>query len=236
MWFDIPWIAGPMGVGNISSSVSGANNLAKAGRVVRLVRLVRLVKLFKIAGERRKRARHEEEMMELVAIGAIAYEDIAKQTALTSERKSKLGGELSESTTRRVIVIVLVMVCILPLLAAPTSNLGPDYALQLVQTMQIAAQQGLVSSAVLNENYEEIIDALHSKNGENYMVYFDLQSNGKSVLMMQDASKLANIRDAAKFELESTMRAQVSGQQFTSYVKVSPFCLQPSYIFVPPPS
>lgn len=53
MFPDIPWIANPLGMGNISNNIGGNSNLTKAGRVVRMVRLVRLVKMYKIAEERR---------------------------------------------------------------------------------------------------------------------------------------------------------------------------------------
>lgn len=45
---DIPFIAHPIGVGNLSNSVSGGN-LSRAGRIVRLVRLVRLVRVYKVS-------------------------------------------------------------------------------------------------------------------------------------------------------------------------------------------
>eukprot|EP00606_Chrysophyceae_sp_TOSAG23-5_P001277 GSChrysophyteH2.ASY1.ANO1.1205.1 assembled CDS len=99
---DIWWIAEPLGLGGISSSVSSTNKLSKAGRVVRLVRLVRLVKLYKIASERRKKIAQEEEMMELVHSGQLKYEEVVKQRELYNTRQSRLGEQLSESTTQRV--------------------------------------------------------------------------------------------------------------------------------------
>jgi len=196
MWFDIDWIAVPMGIGGVSSSVSGTSNLAKAGRVVRLVRLVRLVKLFKIASERRKRAQQEQQLMELVAVGAISFLDIEKQRALNSERKSKLGSELSESTTRRVIVIVLIMVCILPLLSSPAPNTGPDYALSLIQHLQM---DQTVSSEALNAIYDELSDDFHTRNGENYLIQLDSYVGMRRVYHLIDSDKFGKLRDDATY-------------------------------------
>ena len=71
MFPDIPFIANPLGLGGISSSVSNTSGLSKIGRVIRLVRLVRLVKLYKIATERTKRQKLEEDMMENVNAGTL---------------------------------------------------------------------------------------------------------------------------------------------------------------------
>lgn len=192
MWFDIPWIAGPMGIGDIVSSVSGAGNLAKAGRVVRLVRLVRLVKLFRIASERRKRARQEAELMELVQIGAISYADIEKQRALNNERKSKLGSELSESTTKRVIVIVLIMVCVLPLLAYPVPNYGPGYITNMLEVIQMDPS---VTAAARSTIYNSVYDALRSRAGENYLHLLNVKNGSHVSLNIVDRLNYGNLRD-----------------------------------------
>ena len=77
--------------------------------------------------ERRQKAIEEEELMEKVHSGTIRYEDALKHRELNSTRQSKLGEQLSESTTRRVVVIVLIMVCILPLFEVSQANLGPEF-------------------------------------------------------------------------------------------------------------
>ena len=101
----------------------------------RLVRLVRLVKLYKAVTERRKRAREEAELMELVQIGAMTMEDIEKTKAMYNDKQSRLGSQLSESTTKRVIVIVLIMLCVLPVISIYDSNIGPQYATSLLEAV-----------------------------------------------------------------------------------------------------
>ena len=106
-----------MGINGISESVSSTNsNFSKAGRVVRTVRLARLVRIYKIQAERARVKRIEDEQMELVRQGLLTFEDIEKTKQLNGTRNSKVGAELSDTTTRRVIVIVLLMLCLIPIL------------------------------------------------------------------------------------------------------------------------
>ena len=92
-------------------SVKDAGNASRAGtrttrvfRIIRIVRLIRIVKLYKntlIAIEKKNRVKSEDE------------EELLKDLPLTSE--SKVGNKMSEVTMRRVIIIVLTMLFILPL-------------------------------------------------------------------------------------------------------------------------
>lgn len=99
---DIGWISRDMGA---LRTLNESNDLS----VVRMVRLVRLVKLYKVASERRRSARIEQELYELVRQGALTYDEVAAQRSLYQQRQSKVGGQLSDSITRRVILIILVM-------------------------------------------------------------------------------------------------------------------------------
>merc|ERR1711871_799673 len=101
--------------------IAGGN--VKSARVVRMVRLVRIVKLYKIQSERRRAANLEAELLELVRQGAVSYDEIETQRALYQQRQSKVGGLLSDSITRRVIIIVLLMLFGVPLL----QNVSEDY-------------------------------------------------------------------------------------------------------------
>jgi hypothetical protein len=154
---DVPFIGGPIGVGGISDDVSsGANNYTKAGRVVRLVRLVRLIKVYKVASERRKRQKQEEELLELVRLGAIEESDVAKQRGLYNQRQSRLGDQLSESTTRRVIILVLIVLIILPLLLTSTPNSGPEFGTKMLHAFNKAEH-------VSPEAKQVVLDVFNSK-------------------------------------------------------------------------
>jgi len=134
---DIGFIAGPLGIENLVNG-TGNGDYSKAGRVVRLVRLVRLVRIYKVASERRKRDKEDQALQELARIGAVNMEDIAKQRKLTNERQSRLGFQLSESTTRRVIIMILTLLIVLPLLIYSPPNNGPDLSVAMLQAFNTA--------------------------------------------------------------------------------------------------
>merc|ERR1712216_427068 len=111
---DIGWIWSPIvgeetTVGAQTAALKGAKG-ARAGtragravRIVRLVRMVRIVKLYKITAG-------DDEV------------DVAEDTGA---EPSKVGKKLTELTTRRVIIIVLAMILMLPIL--DQSVLREDY-------------------------------------------------------------------------------------------------------------
>ncbi|KAJ1440570.1 hypothetical protein B484DRAFT_443343 [Ochromonadaceae sp. CCMP2298] len=138
MFADVDFIGEPLGISDMSNNVAGGNsNYGRAGRVIRLVRLVRLVKLYKVASEKRIRHHQENELLELVKLGVIRHEDIARQRALYGERQSRLGDQLSESTTRRVIIMVLVLIIIIPLLIPSFTNDGPEFAMTMLHKFNV---------------------------------------------------------------------------------------------------
>jgi hypothetical protein len=64
--------------------------------------------------------------------GLIDYDDEMKKLKLYSERGSKLGSQLSESTTRRVIVVVLLSLIIIPVLTYSPTNRSPDLSTEML--------------------------------------------------------------------------------------------------------
>ena len=48
------------------------------------------IRLYRIAAERRMRQQQDKELMELVRVGAIQYEDIAKHRALYNQRQVRV--------------------------------------------------------------------------------------------------------------------------------------------------
>lgn len=115
MFPEVPAISQALMIDFVNSNSENETTL-KTARVVRMVRLVRLVKIYKIQAERRRATRLEAELLDLVRQGAVSYDDIATQRALYQQRQSKVGGLLSDSITRRVITIVLVMLFVVPFL------------------------------------------------------------------------------------------------------------------------
>lgn len=102
---------------------------ARAGRVVRVIRLVRILKLYKAIHE----ARLAQQQKEKEGDGGEddwgddkdAAEKEAKEQQLQASRESRVGKKLSEMTTRRVIVLVLTMLLVMPFLSTDSSDHAP---------------------------------------------------------------------------------------------------------------
>uniref|UniRef100_A0A0G4FMQ5 Guanylate cyclase domain-containing protein n=1 Tax=Chromera velia CCMP2878 TaxID=1169474 RepID=A0A0G4FMQ5_9ALVE len=138
--FDITWVWDP-----IQSSFSGGSaatdtsQIARAGRagragsragrvirIVRVVRLIRIAKLYKHAVETTERERHDTvlpgELLDTPDEEGPAHSppDVEEEKEENAEEgmepESRVGKKLSELTTRRVIILVLVMLLAIPLL------------------------------------------------------------------------------------------------------------------------
>ena len=149
---DIGWIYNEIvGDGDISaSSASQASSLARAGRgarvgtragrIVRLVRLIRIVKLYKHAHKALEKEGDEDGEKE--EITPEEFEHIqaeSKEPDIPAE--SHVGRKLSDLTTRRVIVVVLIMMFSVPILSLDTYKEEPNsfsYGLQLISEFESA--------------------------------------------------------------------------------------------------
>ena len=90
---------------------------AKSSRVIRMARLVRLVKLYKVTSQRSREKQQFNDLKKLVESGHMEPSEIQEFLDKSSAQKqSKVGAELSDIITRRVIIVVLLMLCIVPLL------------------------------------------------------------------------------------------------------------------------
>lgn len=95
---------------------------AKAGRVVRVIRLVRILKLYKVIHEailyRQQKNAPDDEWADIDTTRTTNFNLIGEQ--------SRVGKKLSEMTTRRVIILVLTMLMVLPFLRTQSGdNLPP---------------------------------------------------------------------------------------------------------------
>lgn len=182
-----------MGINGISESVSSTNsNFSKAGRVVRTVRLARLVRIYKIQAERARVKRIEDEQMELVRQGLLTFEDIAKTKELNETRDSKVGAELSDTTTRRVIVIVLLMLCLIPILNYSVVDEAQPFS---VDTLHHFNMQGddVGKQATLddfNDQYGRLV-------GEPYIIKLWMQPFKTEDPFFESRHELYTLRDTA---------------------------------------
>lgn len=149
---DIGWIYDEIvGGGDISASnASQASSLARAGRgarigtragrIVRLVRLIRIVKLYKHAHKALEKEGDEDDEKEDITPAELEHiQAESKEPDIPAE--SHVGRKLSDLTTRRVIVIVLIMMFSVPILSLDTYKEEPNsftYGLQLIAEFESA--------------------------------------------------------------------------------------------------
>jgi len=125
---DLTWVAEAIQGGDMANARSGrtARVGARASRVVRMLKLVRLLKLYKAyyeaqqrrAEQARMKARGEEDDWDEADYEAV-------ENAETKNNESRIGKKLSEMTTRKLIGLILAMLCVLPLLSVETANQTP---------------------------------------------------------------------------------------------------------------
>lgn len=145
---DIGWVYNELtGGGSISTSnASSASSLARAGRgarvgtragrIVRLVRLIRIVKLYKHA--HKALDKEDKSGDEKISAEELAQIQNKNKDALVP-KESHVGKKLSDLITRRVIVIVLVMMFSVPLLSLDTYYDDPNsfsYGLQSIAAFE----------------------------------------------------------------------------------------------------
>jgi hypothetical protein len=186
----------------------GARIGTRAGRmarVIRLIRLVRVVKLYKSANQamvNKEGAMYEENKNKLNELKAMKKaggsntagpdQDInLKEMLLNDQMESKVGKKLSEITTRRVIILVLIMLFSQPLFAVSTYMQEPnsyDYGLILIKelgptkeggilafnsmiTVQSKINTPLVYLYIYDDSAEEIAELEYTKKGFDQNTY-----------------------------------------------------------------
>jgi hypothetical protein len=127
---------------SIGAKAGKASRLGvKAGRIVRMARLIRLVKLYKITSQRKRERKIIEDISKLVENGYIDHDDIHAyiEKMTSSQQQSKVGAELSDIITRRVIIAVLLMLTIVPILTSSPSVDGEEKATAFLQSINVQA-------------------------------------------------------------------------------------------------
>eukprot|EP00563_Minutocellus_polymorphus_P005988 CAMPEP_0181030934 /NCGR_PEP_ID=MMETSP1070-20121207/5976_1 /TAXON_ID=265543 /ORGANISM="Minutocellus polymorphus, Strain NH13" /LENGTH=909 /DNA_ID=CAMNT_0023108303 /DNA_START=170 /DNA_END=2896 /DNA_ORIENTATION=- len=152
---DILWLSSLLGLGALPGAGSVGTKVGKAGRigaktsrVVRMVRLVRLVKLYKITSQRRRERKMIEDLRRLVAMGHIDHSEVSKYLEkMNDQKQSKVGAELSDIITRRVIIAVLMMLCVVPMLSWSPSVQDELEATMFLHAVNVEAGAGSPSNS-----------------------------------------------------------------------------------------
>lgn len=131
---------------------------ARAGRIVRIVRMIKLYKYFKVQKDNKEKAEKAAQTasekissegvvsrrgsvfapmpdLEDEELGPIIEEEEVDESELPPE--SHVGAAMSDITTRRVIVLVLSMLIIIPLLNYSSTPLAREYGVTLVHKMAV---------------------------------------------------------------------------------------------------
>jgi len=142
---DLTWVSDTLQGSEEDMSNDRVSGTAKIGtrtsRVVRVLRLIRIIKLYKAIYEARQLQKKKEEMAKQSAMETQiypgneddedSYDDMEVQQASMTRvpgKESRVGKKLSEKTTRRVILLVLVMMLVLPYLKVEDAQQFPTSA------------------------------------------------------------------------------------------------------------
>jgi hypothetical protein len=134
----------------------GARAGTRVGRITRLVRLIRLVRIFKLwkqVENRNEAARKNAQMKELESLNETAVMGGASVEVKdpAAESETRVGKKLMEMTTRRVILIVLVMLLATPFL---TADAGEAFSLQVgMQDISIAGPPSKCTGGATENRY-----------------------------------------------------------------------------------
>lgn len=184
---DLDWMANAFSLDSILKQDSSVGTMAgkagkigaKAGRVVRMARLVRLVKLYKITAQRKRERKMIEELKRLVEHGQIDENDIdIYLERMSSQKQSKVGAELSDIITRRVIVAVLLMLLVVPMLSYSSSIDEEIVATEYLYKINIDAGWGndtlcdyLLSST---REYKDFMGSVLNSPNESYLLHLNI--------------------------------------------------------------
>jgi len=176
MFPEVSWVAEPLGLTNLAGASTNIGATAKLGRVARMVRLVRLVKLYKAGAKRLELKKRAEELFDLAMHGVITKEEYDERMNEDTEKQSKVGAELSDTTTRRVIAIVLLMLSFVPLLTFFEDNRTPELMTKSIHTLN--QHHNLEALQVAVDDAKTYLDTTTgsslSENTRRYLLYLEI--------------------------------------------------------------
>lgn len=198
---DVPSIAQPTGMDILSQSGNNSN-YSRAGKVVRMVRLVRIVRLYKIQSERRKEEKYADEVERLVMQGVYTPEEGMMMVQKSATRQSKVGAELSDTTTKRVIVLILIMLILIPILKYVAPAETREYALEMAHDFNLAGD-----STQLTAFREDFFDNWAKNLGQQYILKWSVEPTDPDT-PFYDTDKIDELRD---YEIVTLKKSSVVG-------------------------
>jgi len=218
---DIGWLASLLGIGawsgagNVGTKVGRAGRIgAKTGRIVRMVRLVRLVKLYKITSRRRRERKMMDDLQKLVEMGHIDHSEVAQYLAkMNAQKQSKVGAELSDIITRRVIIAVLMMLCVVPLLSWSPSVQDEREATQFLHAINVDAGSGSEAEceylARSTNEFKLFVDSITetsaSRPQDQYLIGLSIEPQRCNSSQTLDFDDFQNIEDIVRQDAITTI-------------------------------
>lgn len=176
---------------------------AKSSRIIRMARLVRLVKLYKVTSQRNRERQQLADLRRLVELGHFNPDEIQEYMQKNGEKKqSKVGAELSDIITRRVIIAVLLMLCVVPLLtySSPIDD-ASDVTFFLHRT-NVNAGSDCAYLERSTDNFRSFMEQISGDGALDHPLLVALDVNpkrcdGEAVIDFENESVLATVRDEA---------------------------------------
>lgn len=206
---DVAWLASGLGIQNglldsLGTKAGKAGKIgAKSSRVIRMARLVRLVKLYKVTSQRSKEKQQLNDLKRLVELGHFNHEEIQEYLEKTgAQKQSKVGAELSDIITRRVIIVVLLMLCLVPLLTYSSPVDDELDATLFLHDINIQAGNECDYLGRSVDNFRSFMEQLAGDGNleQPYLVALDVSPDRCDSMVdidFVDETRLATIRDEA---------------------------------------
>jgi class 3 adenylate cyclase len=172
---------------NQADSGKAARISARAARVVRVLRLVRLVKIYKnILDQHQKQVEKKKEALKKGKDWIVWSEEEADDEDEEELAESNVGKHLTDLTTRKLVILILTLMAILPMLqpvgpftgmfgpSAPSSQIGADLIVDAFDRMilddtednRLAYERVFLTQAYFHNWFSELSDegkCMHSK-------------------------------------------------------------------------
>lgn len=147
---------------------------ARAARMLRILRLVRLLRIFKlyeyVARQREKvrmrgikkpgkleSGRYVSKYLIRKRIVTQRHSNLSRPVPVGEQQQSKVGAKLADLTTRRVIVVVLVILFMLPLINMDETDYSFEASVGIIHIARINLHKGLITASAFNATLQDFI-------------------------------------------------------------------------------
>jgi len=211
--FEISWALEDLGGGGGGSGAQSAKAV-RLVRLVRMVRLVRLVKLYKYA----QQAKELQKKKAMRAAKKAAGEKVDTDDDIEIE-ESNVGAAMADITNKRVLILILCMLIVVPVLTVSESDLAADSAALIIHSLASNASSSGVDKAVTfvrgrldvisivvtgsaSNDFNWTDTTLKAASRKSAISEFNLVTNGVQTTCVFDTS--ASATESADFSIMTT--------------------------------